>query len=408
MRKRSKTSWEIAIDIGKDPSTGRRRQHFETVRGNRAAAQRRLAELLIEIEKGGYVKTPRTLTLAEYVRDWLSNHAELHCRPRTVEGYRYIAEHYVCPALGRIPLSELRPQHIASYCANAIRQGWSARSALHDYRLVHKALEDGVKLGMLAINPCNGVQPPKPEDKEMEFLTPEEIHRFLSSAEKASFPYYYLFRTMLYTGLRRGEALGLTWGNLDLELCTLRVTQTLYRVNREYIMQPPKTRSGRRLITLSPSLALLLREYRTQVEMQRLLLGKPLTHNDLCFAHPDGSPLDPPTVTHHFLKIARRTGLKVRLHDLRHTYASIMLAAGVNIKAISQALGHANVSITLNIYSHLLPGTGKSAVEKFDRLLEPWLNENVGKMLANSDGSDTRLEGFEPTTLGSEDRCSVR
>ena len=277
MRKRSKTSWEIAIDIGKDPSTGRRRQHFETVRGNRAAAQRRLAELLIEIEKGGYVKTPRTLTLAEYVRDWLSNHAELHCRPRTVEGYRYIAEHYVCPALGRIPLSELRPQHIASYCANAIRQGWSARSALHDYRLVHKALEDGVKLGMLAINPCNGVQPPKPEDKEMEFLTPEEIHRFLSSAEKASFPYYYLFRTMLYTGLRRGEALGLTWGNLDLELCTLRVTQTLYRVNREYIMQPPKTRSGRRLITLSPSLALLLREYRTQVEMQRLLLGKPLT-----------------------------------------------------------------------------------------------------------------------------------
>ena len=96
------------------------------------------------------------------------------------------------------------------------------------------------------------------------------------------------------------------------------------------------------------------------------------------------------------------------MHDLRHTYASIMLAAGVNIKAISQALGHANVSITLNIYSHLLPGTGKSAVEKFDRLLEPWLNENVGKMLANSDGSDTRLEGFEPTTLGSEDRCSVR
>ena len=126
-------------------------------------------------------------------------------------------------------------------------------------------------------------------------------------------------------------------------------------------------------------LAILLREYRTQVEMQRLLLGKPLTHNDLCFAHPDGSPLDPPTVTHHFLKIARRTGLKARLHDLRHTYASIMLAAGVNIKAISQALGHANVSITLNIYSHLLPGTGKSAAEKFDKLLEPWLNENVDR-----------------------------
>ena len=157
--------------------------------------------------------------------------------------------------------------------------------------------------------------------------------------------------------------MGLLWRNLDLDLCTLSVTQTLHRVNGKYIVQPPKTKSGRRVINLPPSLSLLLRDYRSQVKAQRLLLGKPLTDNDLVFAHPDGSPLDPPTVTHTFIKTARRVGLKVRLHDLRHTYASIMLAAGVNMKAVSQALGHSSVGITLNIYSHLLPGTGKSAAE---------------------------------------------
>ena len=152
---------------------------------------------------------------------------------------------------------------------------------------------------------------------------------------------------------------------------------------------------------------LVLRDYRNQVEAQRFLLGKPLTGSDLVFAHIDGTALDPPTVTHQFLKVARRAGLKARLHDLRHTYVSIMLAAGVNIKAISQALGHANFSITLSVYSHLLPGVGKSAAEKFDRLLEPWLEKSVAKMLPNNDDSVARLEGFEPTTLGSEDRCSI-
>ncbi len=158
---------------------------------------------------------------------------------------------------------------------------------------------------------------------------------------------------------------------------------------------------------MPPSLVLLLRDYRSEVETQRLLLGKPLTDNDFVFAHPDGTPLDPSSITHVFVRMVRKAGLKLRLHDLRHSYASIMLAAGVNAKAISESLGHANIGITLDIYSHLLPGVGKSTAERFDKLLKPWLAEDVGKMLANEEESGTRLEGFEPTTLGSEDRCSV-
>ncbi len=131
---------------------------------------------------------------------------------------------------------------------------------------------------------------------------------------------------------------------------------------------------------------------------------------DFVFAHPDGRPLDPSTVTHAFIKVIRRARLEgLRLHDLRHSYASLMLAAGVNIKAISQNMGHAKIGITLDTYSHLIPGMGKTAAERFDRLLKPWLcGEDVGKMSAEEEDLGARLEGFEPTTLGSEDRCSVR
>jgi integrase len=382
IEQRSKGSFRIAIDAGPDPATGRRRQIFETVRGTKASANRRLAELLIEIERGGYVKTPRKLTVGEYLGEWVANHAQLNCRAVTAEGYRYRILHYLNPELGRIPLGSLRAQHISKYLSNRIQQGQSARSALHDFRLLHKSLSDAVRQGTLAVNPCDGVQPPRPDEKEMSFLTPAAISVFLAHAQEAPTPYGVLFRTMLYTGLRRSEALGLQWRNLDLELLTLTVTQTQHRLTGgKFVTQPPKTRNSRRVVNLSPSLAIVLREHREKVEAHRLMLGAPLADTDLVFAHVDGSPLDPSTVSHEFLKTARRAGLQIRLHDLRHSYATIMLAAGVNVKALSQSLGHSNVSVTLGIYSHLLPGTGKSAAEQFDNLLNHWLQKNVAKML---------------------------
>ncbi len=412
VRKRSKGSWEIYLDAGRDPGTGRRLRHYETIRGTKREAQQRLAELEVSIERGAYIKSPRALTLADYLTEWLRSHTELHCRPRTAEGYLFITNRYLIPALGRMRLSELRPHHVAGYCSNGVRQGLSNRTVLHHFRLLHKALKDGVKLGLIGINPCDGIDAPKPEDKEMKFLCPEEVDNFLRAARQAPWPYYYLFYTKLFSGLRRSEILGLTWGNLDLDLCVLSVTQTLHKLTRgRYVIQPPKTRKSRRQVAMSPSLALLLRDYKEQVETQRLLLGKPLTDADVVFAHSDGTPLDPSTVTHIFHKITQRVGLVgLRLHDLRHSYTSIMLAAGVNIKAISQSLGHANIGITLDIYGHLLLGMSRIAAECFDKLLKPWLSqkENGGKMVASEDESGTRLEGFEPTTLGSEDRCSVR
>ncbi len=410
IRQRSKGSWEVCVDIGRDPATGERLRRFETIRGTKKDAQERLAELLVSVQKGSFVKPARAVALGEYLTEWLQSHAELHCRPATAEGYWFIVNRYLIPALGGVRLSQLRPQHISNYCSNAVHRGLSNRTVLYHFRLLHKALKDAAKLGLIGVNPCDGIDAPKPTDKEMKILCPDDVGKFLSAAQEAPWPCYYLFYTMLFTGLRRSEALAVTWADVDLDLCRLTVRQTLHRLANGYVISPPKTRKSRRQVDLPPSLALLLRNYRSEVEAQRLLLGKPLTDDDFVFAHPDGTPLNPGTITHLFTKAVRKAGLELRLHDLRHSFASVMLAAGVNVKVISQSMGHANIGITLDTYAHLLPGMGKSAAERFDKLLKPWLTqtENVGKMSATEDSSDTRPVGFEPTALGSEDQCSVR
>ena len=412
IRQRSKGSWEIVVDIGKDPLTGKRRQHSETIKGGKKDAQVRLAELLIKIQKGGYIKQNQIPTLGSYLLGWLRNYADLHCSPRTVEGYELIVCRHLIPNLGQTNLNQLKPKQVSDYCYNSIYNGLSKRSVLHHFRLLHKALKDAVKLGLIDVNPCDAVEPPRPVDKEMIILRPSDINKFISVSRNAPWPYYYLFYTMLFTGLRRSEALALKWSNLNLDLCQLSVTQSLYKpIGKDFVMRPPKTRKSRRQIDLAPSLTLLLKEYKKQVEDNRFLLGKPLDDNDFVFSHPNGKPLDPSTATHAFVKIARIAELQgLRLHDLRHSYASLMLAAGVNVKAISQSMGHANIGITLDTYAHLLPGMGRKAAESFDKLLKPWLprQQNVGKMSANQEDYEARLGGFEPTTLGSEDRCSIR
>ena len=232
----------------------------------------------------------------------------------------------------------------------------------------------------------------------MSTLAPDDVGKFLVSARKAPFPYYELFYTMLFTGLRRSEVLALTWGSLDLNVCVLSVTQALHKVTGGgYISRVPKTRMSRRQVDIPPSLALLLRDYRVKVEGQRLLLGTTLKDSDFVFAHLDGSPLEPSTVTHMFGKVVRRAGIEnLRLHDLRHSYASFMLTAGVNVKAISQSMGHSSISITLDTYAYLLPGAGRTAAERLDRLLEPMVSgvEGVSKPLAKEGEIDSAPRGI--------------
>lgn len=263
----------------------------------------------------------------------------------------------------------LKPQHIQKYYADALesgrrdgRGGLSARTVHHHHRVLYEALRHSVKHGIIVRNPAEAVDPPRPSDTGIAMLGPNEVLLLLEVAKGT--PYYPVFFTALYTGLRRGEVLGLRWCDVDLELATLSVVQTLQQLRTgEYVFSEPKTKASRR-IALPPSLAILLREHRMRQEDARKLFGKTLVQTDLVFSHPDGRPLRPNTVTRALATIGRSVGLKgIRLHDLRHAHATLMLQQGVHPKVVSERLGHSSISITLDTYSHVLPGLQDASVD---------------------------------------------
>jgi len=393
IRQRSKGSWEIAIDIGKDPSTGKRIQHFETIRGCKADAQRRVRELLLSVEQGNYVK-PNRLTVAQFLEEWLQSYVVLNCSPRTKTSYEMIIRRHLIPELGSISLNQLGPRHLQAFYSRQKAQGrvdgkgqLSPRTVRYCHSLLVEALGHAVKLGLLSRNIARATEAPRLDHRVMPILAPEDVPRFLETARET--PYYTLYYLLLHTGLRRGEALALKWKSIDLGLASLGVSaylsvvETLYK-NGTYVIKEPKTSSGKRRIALSPSLALVLRQHRAEQQAQQALLGKPLADDDFVFAHPDGTPLDPSTVSHAFNKVIRRAGLPhIRLHDLRHTHASLLLQAGVHPKVVQERLGHSSIRVTLDTYSHVMGGLQEVAAQRFDDFLSAkGCRENVGRMLA--------------------------
>ena len=204
----------------------------------------------------------------------------------------------------------------------------------------------------------------------MNVLDEGEMRTFLDAAKDGI--YFPMFLLTLSTGLRRSELVGLQWGGLDLDLLTLSVNRSLHQLQGgEIIVKAPKTARARRLVALPPSAALSLRQHREQQDALRADLGLPtLGDDDWVFGRMDGSPMRPDSVTHAWRKLARRLGMgKVRLHDARHTHATIMLAQGIHPKIVQERLGHASVVITLDTYSHVLPGLQEAAALAFDRSL---------------------------------------
>jgi len=395
IRQRSKGSWTIWVDLGRDPETGKRKQQTFTVHGTKRDAERELRDLLHSLEAGSYIK-PSRITLGQWLEQWCQSYVAMHCSTRTAESYQSEVRRHIIPALGTIPLTRLQPQHLETYYARALSQGridgrggLSRRTVLYHHRILSEALSHAVKMGLLGRNVVEVVDPPRVERTNWETLAPENVPKFLEAAQEA--PYYELFYMALYTGMRLGELLGLRWCDVDLDMAALSVVQALYKRSGVCKMVEPKSSRSRRRIALSPSLALLLRQYKADQQAQRILLGEPLADSGLVFSHIDGKPLDPGVVSHTFAKLLRKAGLPhIRFHDLRHSHATLLLKAGIHPKIVSERLGHANIGITLDTYSHVLPGLQERAAERFDEMLEPGvIAEDVSKMLAKGPSLDS-------------------
>ena len=377
-RQRTKGSWEIAINIGKDPATGRRKQHFETVKGNKGAAQKRMTELLRQLDTNSFIKPIKT-TVKTYLEQWLQDYVKPNLSPRSYERYESVIRVHILPSLGNIPLTKLQPSHIQRLYSTKLNEGLASRSVLYIHRILHKALQTAIKTDLLSRNILDCVEVPKFKLIEMQIWDEDEVNRFLIAAKDSQ--YYTLFFTALFTGCRRSELLALKWSDINLLLCQLSISRGLHQLrNREYIFTQPKTAKSSRVISLSPSVVHVLKEYFNQKAMDKAMADIKLTDDDLVFSTFEGKPLRPNTVSRAWSITAKKAGIKIiRFHDARHTHASLMLKQGIHPKIVQERLGHSTISTTLDIYSHVTPGMQQAAAQRFDDILKVSYNERVIK-----------------------------
>jgi integrase len=383
--KRYKNSYTIVLNLGRDPSTGKSKQQWFSVKGTKKDAEKRLSELLHQRDTGTFMKPGKT-TLGDFLERWLKDYVWPNLAPRTAEGYETIIRRQLIPQLGHITLTQLKPEHLQKYYADRLangrcdgKGGLSPLTVRHHHMTLHCALENAVRLGLLSRNPADAVSPPRYQRSEIHTLNEDDIHILLEAAK--STPYYALFHLALFTGMRRSELLALRWCDVDLLLCQVYVSRTLHRLrDGSIIYGTPKTAKGRRMIALSPSAVLVLKEHKVQQEEHRAMMEIPLKDDDLIFSHPDGKPLLPDTVSHAWVKLVKRVGLGgVRLHDARHSHASLMLKQGVHPKIVQERLGHASIQITLDTYSHVAPGLQEAAAARFDELVTPTRENEVAE-----------------------------
>jgi integrase len=366
--KRSKNSYSIAISLGKDPTTGKYKQRWVSVRGTKKDAERRLSELLHQLDNGTLI-TPSKITFAEYLDRWLSDYVKTNLSPRGFERYESIVRVHLLPSLGSMTLTQLRPEHLQKHYTSKLNNGLSPLTVRYHHVVLHKALQTAVKWGLVSRNVADGVDVPRARRTEMQTWDEDDIARFLEVAKDS--PYYVLFYTALFTGMRRSELLGLRWCDVDFIFSQVSISRSLHQLrDGSYVFTQPKSAKSRRTIAVSPSAILTLKEHKDHQEVQRAMLGISLKDDDLVFSTVEGKPLRPNTVSRAWTIMATRSGLKViRLHDARHTHASLMLKQGVHPKIVQERLGHATIAVTLDTYSHVAPGLQEAAAAGFDKLV---------------------------------------
>ena len=334
----------------------------------RAIVKAKLNDLRSKQEQGIHLVSASTL-MKDYLPEWLALHKNT-LRPSSYAGYRVMVCVHLIPRLGRYKLNALTPEVITRTWDAMIKEGHSATVVNHCQRRLSRSLNDAVKRNLIPRNPCGFVTTPKIEKKEIMPLDDEEIQTLLNEAEGS--PYHSIIFTALQTGMRRNELLGLQWKDIDLDLATIYLNRSVYRGGGETVVQTTKTKSGRRTIALSPQAVLFLRsELGNQIE-NGMFHGYQVDGESPVFSNTHtGAALLPNTVTHEYAKIAKRIALNTKFHDLRHTHATMLLKQGVNPKIVQERLGHSSISITMDIYSHVMPNMQRDAIANFNIALDP-------------------------------------
>lgn len=354
------------VDLGRDPKTGKRRLKSRGGFRTRRDAERALAEMLREINRGSYVE-PTNQTVAEFLREWLAAARLRGLRETTLVGYEVMIEKHLIPGLGALRLRELTPAHLNGLYTEMLETGrlhgpggLSPRTVRAAHTIMRRALKDAVRWGLLARNVAEIADPPSSTSakvaarQKMKTWSAAQLRQFLAHA--GDHELYPAFLLAAMTGMRRGEVLGLRWSDVDLDAGRLSITQTLVAPRHQLVFSEPKTAAGRRMVALDETTLAALRQHRRRQREHRFQLGADYDDHGLVFCQPDGGPLVPMIFTQRFQKASREAGVpQIRFHDLRHGHVTYLMEAGVPLPAIAQRVGHSSVAITGDTYSHVRP-----------------------------------------------------
>jgi integrase len=356
--RRGKSSWRLKFDVG--TTAGKRQTKFVTLRGTKAQAQAEAAKIIAAAATGEHVD-PSQETVGAFIERWLRDWADSNVSNKTWTRYAQLLRKHLGARLGAVPIQKLRAADLQAVYTAMAQEGLADQTRLHLHRVTSRLLGHAQQWGVVPRNIVTMVDAPRVRPQEIEILTAAEMQTVLDKLRGR--PLYTIAAVLLATGLRRGELLALRWQDVDLDGAMLRVEQALEQTKRGgLVVKAPKTRHGRRAVTLPPSTVALLREHWRAQQEQRLALGLGKAPPDSSvFADWNGSVRSPHWLTQLWRKAMKAAGLKATLHSLRHTHASTLIASGLDVLTISRRLGHGSPVITLGVYGHLFKTDDRAA-----------------------------------------------
>lgn len=373
IRQRPDGRWEARFTVGRDPGTGKQVQR--SVYGStQKEVRQKLAQITAAINNGTYT-APSKMTVGQWLDIWSKDYLG-GVKPFTVLNYTQHIKNHIKPALGAVKLEALNAHTVQSFYNDlgkpqGDKPGLSAKTVKCIHGVLHKALSQAVKVGYLRFNPSESCELPRIERKEIKPLDNEEIGTFMKAIEGHRFEAVYL--VTLFTGLRRGEACGLTWDCVNLDQGTIFVNKQLQNVPGqpgEFRLVSSKNGKGR-TITIAPFVVGVLRRHKVQQAEARLKAGPLWQNNGFVFCNEVGEHLSPNTVYHNFKRIAASIGLpSARLHDLRHSYAVASLRAGDDIKTVQGNLGHHTAAFTLDTYGHVTEEMKRASAARMEAFIK--------------------------------------
>ena len=367
IRKRKDGRWEGRYTAGHDPATGK--QIFKSVLGKtQAEVKEKLKKALVEAGQIDFTKSGK-YTVGTWMDEWFENVAKIKVRPSSHQTYRGYIDNHIKPNIGNIPLEKLTTMDLQKLYRTLLTKGrvdrieaenqprgLSAKTVRNINQVISSALDLAVAQKIIPSNPTDACELPKVEHREMQTIPEEQLQAFLAEARATGV--YEMYYIELATGLRRGELLGLKWQDIDWKNGIIKVRRQIARMDGQIVEAPLKTKNSYRTVTISPQSIEVLKQQRAK------------THDQYVFPSPNGGPISPDSVNNMLKRVLARAGIpKVRFHDLRHTFATIALQNGVDIKTVSGMLGHFSAGFTLDTYAHVTTAAQKEAAQTMGNVL---------------------------------------